>query len=170
MGLESDCCGLSWLNYLPCDLRSTINISSMLYLSFSFMKRPSSELLYWAVVKSMLIRRVSGTKQVWNKYYQPLSTILLTLFIGVCLICQCWDLWDQSLSLVICEVSGMGETRGLQICLKVTPKQLCVDEHKAQMTELEKAFHIRSHTTRESKEQICVGGCRQQFGWSEWPL
>lgn len=170
MGLESDCCGLSWLNYLPCDLRSTINISSMLYLSFSFMKRPSSELLYWAVVKSMLIRRVSGTKQVWNKYYQPLSTILLTLFIGVCLICQCWDLWDQSLSLVICEVSRMGETRGLQICLKVTPKQLCVDEHKAQMTELEKAFHIRSHTTRESKEQICVGGCRQQFGWSEWPL
>jgi len=65
----------------------------------------------------------------------------------------------------------MGETRCLQIRLKVTAKQLCVgDEHKAQVTELEKAFRIRSNTTWERKEQICVGGCRQQFGWSEWPL
>lgn len=45
---------------------------------------------------------------------------------------------------MICEVSGMGETRCLQICLKVTAKQLRVgDEHKAQVTKLEKAFHIR---------------------------
>ena len=64
----------------------------------------------------------------------------------------------------------MWETRCLQIRLKVTAKQLCVgDEHKAQETELEKAFHIRSNTTWERKEQICVGGCRQS-GWSEWPL
>ena len=40
-------------------------------------KRQSSDLLYWAAVKSMLIKTVPGMKQVWNKYYQPLPTILL---------------------------------------------------------------------------------------------
>lgn len=52
-------------------------------------------------------------------------------------------------------VKFQGWGRGLQICLKVTPKQLWVgDEHKAQMTELEKAFHIRS-LHMKVKNKLC---------------